>query len=62
LTARRPIRCDCCGTVVCAHHEGDRVVIRQRKHGRDHYAVVLVDKTTEQVEDSKKKSSLSSEG
>lgn len=49
--SRRPIRCDCCGTVVCAQHDGDRIVIRQRKHGRDHYAVVPVDKTLANEED-----------
>ena len=56
---RRPIRCDCCGTVVCAHHEGDRVVIRQRKHGRDHYAIVLVDKKCNSEDNPKKKLSTS---
>lgn len=61
MTARRPIRCDCCGTVVCAQHDGDRIVIRKRQHGRDHYAVVAVDKK-EQSEDNPRKSSATSEG
>jgi len=61
MTTRRPIRCDCHGTVVCGYHEGDKIVIVRREHGRDHCAVVVVDKKCKSEDNLDKKLS-SSEG
>lgn len=55
MTTRRPIRCDCHGTVVCAQQDGDRIIIRRREHGRDHHAVVVVDKKCKSGDNSTQK-------
>ena len=34
------IYCDCCGTELMAKVVGDRLVIRDRRHGSNHVAVV----------------------
>jgi len=41
-----PIHCDCCpnNPVLMALRKGNRITIRLRKHGQDHYATLLLDK------------------
>jgi len=39
---RHPIACDCCGTEVVAVLIGNRLIIKQRRHGRTHTAVVIL--------------------
>lgn len=39
---RHPIQCDCCGTEVVAVRVGDRIIIRQKRHGRIHVGTILV--------------------
>lgn len=41
-TERHPIACDCCGTETVAVLIGNRLVIKQRRHGRTHTAVVIL--------------------
>jgi hypothetical protein len=38
------IYCDCHGTVKMAVRRGDRIIIRDRSHGDNHTAVILLDK------------------
>jgi len=48
VTLGRPllIRCDCCGVEVVAALDGNRLVIRQRRHGRPHHGVIVLDAQT----------------
>jgi len=40
----RAIYCDCHGTVKMAVMRGDRIIIRDRRQGDNHTAVILLDK------------------
>lgn len=39
---RQPIRCDCCGDEVIAEWAGDRLIIKQRRHGKTHTGVIVL--------------------
>jgi hypothetical protein len=40
------IYCDCHGTVKMAVMRGDRIIIRDRRQGNNHTAVILLDKAS----------------
>lgn len=41
------VKCDCCQTETMAVITGNRLVIKDKRHGRQHVAVVVLDKTDE---------------
>lgn len=41
-TARHPLHCDCCGTEVIAERIGNRLIIKQKRHGRMHSGVIIL--------------------
>lgn len=41
---RVALQCDCCGSETLAERCGDKVVIRARRHGREHILVLPLDK------------------
>ena len=50
LTPKRyPIRCDCCGEEIMAERVDDRIVIRIKRHGKEHCAVVPFENTSRQA-------------
>jgi hypothetical protein len=51
LTAdREPIYCDCHGDEVMAFLSERKLIIRQRRHGADHWVSIHIDKLLERIE------------
>ena len=48
--SREPIYCDCCGKEIVAMIIGDRVVIIQRRHGKEHCRSLTLDMIKELIE------------
>lgn len=40
MITREPIMCDCCGKEIVAQRLDDRIIIKQRRHGKDHFGIV----------------------
>ena len=47
---REPIFCDCHGDEVMAFIADRKLVIRQRRHGADHWVALHIDKLLERIE------------
>lgn len=36
----KPIKCECCGSETLAEWRGDKILITDRRHGKDHFVLV----------------------